>query len=177
MIPSSAAACPRRMRVGDPGALPLPACGERRTAGALTPREIVLATHLCVRALPPRRGTTTLDSLRATKGRRSADRRIQPWPCRCAARQRALRSPLASRRSTAALAPASERQDSAQAALHASGRSGRYPRHRSRFKRSTSRAGPNAGGVDTQAARERGHKPRPQEPHSLHQLAVTGRRP
>ena len=35
----------------------------------------------------------------------------------------------------------------------------------------------NAGGDDARTARERGYKPRPQEPHSLHQLAVTGRRP
>jgi len=32
-------------------------------------------------------------------------------------------------------------------------------------------------GMMPKAARERGYKPRPQEPHSLHQLAVTGRRP
>jgi uncharacterized protein YuzE len=53
----------------------------------------------------------------------------------------------------------------------------RYLRHESRLQRCTSRAGHYAGRVDAQAARERGYKPRPQEPHSLHQSAVTGRRP
>ncbi len=37
------------------------------------------------------------------------------------------------------------------------------------LKRSTSRAGRYAGGVDTRTARERGYKPRPQEPHPPHQ--------
>jgi hypothetical protein len=45
------------------------------------------------------------------------------------------------------------------------------------LKRGTSRPGHCAGRDDAQAARERGYKPRPQEPHSLRQLAVTGRRP
>ncbi len=45
------------------------------------------------------------------------------------------------------------------------------------LKRSTSHAGHNAGRVDARTARERGYKPRPQEPHSPHQSAVTGRRP
>jgi hypothetical protein len=35
------------------------------------------------------------------------------------------------------------------------------------LKRGTSRPGRNAGGDDARTARERGHKPRPQEPHSL----------
>jgi len=35
------------------------------------------------------------------------------------------------------------------------------------LKRSTSRAGRSAGGDDAWTARERGYKPRPQEPHSL----------
>ena len=45
------------------------------------------------------------------------------------------------------------------------------------LKRNTPRAGRDAGGIDAQAARERGYKPRPREPHPLHQSAVTGRRP
>ena len=35
------------------------------------------------------------------------------------------------------------------------------------FKRSTPRAGRSAGGNEARTARERGYKPRPQEPHSL----------
>jgi hypothetical protein len=54
------------------------------------------------------------------EGRRSAERRIHPWPHR-RMRQRAERSALALRRSTTALASAIERLGSAQAALHASG--------------------------------------------------------
>jgi hypothetical protein len=88
-----------------------------------------------------------------------------------------LAGPLAFRRSAAALAPASERQNSAQAALHAKHDAKALPPLRIALKRSTSHPGRDAGGVDTQAARERGYKPRRQEPHSLHQLAVTGRRP
>ncbi len=88
-----------------------------------------------------------------------------------------LRGPLAFRRSTAALAPASERQNSAQAALHAKHDAKALPPLRIALKRGTSLAGHNAGGDDTRTAREWGYKPRPQEPHSLHQLAVTGRRP
>ena len=88
-----------------------------------------------------------------------------------------LAGPLAFRRSAAALAPASERQDSAQAALHAKHDAKALPSLRIALKRGTSRAGRYAGGDDARTARERGYKPRPQEPHSLHQLAVTGRRP
>ena len=42
------------------------------------------------------------------------------------------------------------------------------------LKRSTPRPGRSAGGVDARAARGRGYKPRPQEPHSLHRSAVAG---
>ncbi len=45
------------------------------------------------------------------------------------------------------------------------------------LKRSTSRTGHDAGRVDAWTARERGYEPRPQEPHSLHQSAVTGDAP
>jgi len=92
-------------------------------------------------------------------------------------RQRAHRSPLASRRSTAALA----RQLNATAQPRP-----RFTRARGRrvlpapsfaLKRGTSRTGRNAGRVDARTARERGYKPRPREPHSPHRSAVTGRRP
>jgi hypothetical protein len=43
----------------------------------------------------------------------------------------------------------------------------RYPAPPIALKRSTPLAGPNAGGDDARTARERGYKPRPQEPHSL----------
>jgi hypothetical protein len=106
------------------------------------------------------------------------------------ARQRSQRGPLAFRRSAAALAPASERQDSAQAALHAKHDAKALPPLRIVLKRGTSHPGRDAGGHSSlhwrklrklvcaaRTARERGYKPRPHEPHSLRQLAVTGRRP
>ncbi len=67
----------------------------------------------------------------------------------------AFRGALAFRRSAAALAPASERQDSAQAALHASGRMQALPAPSIALKRGTSHPGRNAGGDDTRTARER----------------------
>jgi hypothetical protein len=88
-----------------------------------------------------------------------------------------LRSALAFRRSTSALAEATERFNSAQAALHAIGRVRALPTPPIALKRCTSRAGRHAGGDDARTARERGYKPRPQEPHSLHQSAVTGDAP
>ncbi len=67
--------------------------------------------------------------------------------------------------------------DSAQAVLHANERTQALPAPSVALKRSTPRAGRSPGGNDAQTARERGYKPRPQEPHSLHPTAVTGRRP
>jgi hypothetical protein len=90
------------------------------------------------------------------------------------ARKRVQRDALASRRSAAALVPATERRTSAQAALHAKERTQALPAPSFALKRSTPRAGRYAGGDDARTARERGYKPRPQEPHSLHQSAVTG---
>ena len=58
-----------------------------------------------------------------------------------------LRGPLAFRRSAAALAPASERQDSAQAALHAKHDAKALPPLRIALKQGTLRAGRNAGGA------------------------------
>jgi hypothetical protein len=55
---------------------------------------------------------------------------------------------------------------------------GRYPPCAVPVQRCTSRAGHCAGRpMLPGTARERSYKPRPQEPHSLHQSAVTGRRP
>ena len=96
-----------------------------------------------------------------------------------------LRGPLAFRRSAAALAPASERQDSAQAALHAKHDAKALPPLKIALKQGTRAQVVMPAGhsslsellCDARTARERGYKPRPQEPHSLHQLAVTGRRP
>src|SRR5665213_10758 len=61
-----------------------------------------------------------------------------------------------------------ERFDPVQAALHASERIRALPAPSFALKRGTSRTGHNAGGDDARTARERGYKPRPQEPHSLH---------
>jgi hypothetical protein len=63
---------------------------------------------------------------------------------------------------------ATECFDPVQAALHANGRARALPAPSIALKRSTSRAGRNAGGDDARTARERGYEPRPQEPHSLH---------
>ena len=92
-------------------------------------------------------------------------------------RQRIQRDALAFRRFAAALVAATERCNSAQAALHAPGRARALPVPSNALKRCTPRPGRHAGGDDAQAARERGYKPRPQEPHSPHPTAVTGRRP
>jgi len=75
------------------------------------------------------------------------------------------RSPSGS--SAAALAEATERFNSAQAALHANSRTRALSAPPNALKRCTSRAGHNAGGDDARTARERGYKPRPQVPHSL----------
>jgi hypothetical protein len=75
---------------------------------------------------------------------------------------------------TTALARATERSNSAQAALHARERTQALPAPSIALKRSTPRPGRSAGGDDARAARERGYKPRPQEPHSLHRSAVAG---
>jgi len=68
---------------------------------------------------------------------------------------RAERSALAFRRPTAALTAAPKRRNSVQAALHAMQRAGVTCRLGIALKRSTSRAGRNAGGVDARTARER----------------------
>jgi hypothetical protein len=78
------------------------------------------------------------------------------------------RRPLAFRRFATVLARASERSGSAQAVLRATGKQTRVlPAPPIALKRGTPRAGRNAGRIDARTARERGYKPRPQEPHSL----------
>jgi len=104
------------------------------------------------------------------RGRRSADCPRSTLP---RMRGRAGRG-LASRRSAAALAQASERFSSAQAALRAKERAPALPAPSIALKRSAPRPGRSAGGDDARAARERGYEPRPQEPRPLHQSAVTG---
>ena len=126
-----------------------------------------------------------LPSRGKSRGRRSAERRIQPMSAHrrkvyaaCANRLRAeaarCRGPLAFRRSTAALAKATERFGSAQAALHANERTRALPAPPIALKRSTPRPGHSAGGDDARAARERSCELRPQEPHPLHQTVATG---
>jgi len=103
---------------------------------------------------------------------RSADRRIRSmWPSRpllplrCGGGFRREYSPrvqrdaLAFRRSATALAAASERRHSAQAALHASGRTRALPAPPIALKPGTWRPGRNAGRDDARAARERIAKP------------------
>ena len=117
----------------------------------------------CVRVLQRRQQRTT------TKKREAKRRKAQASHCRASRHGSApYRGALAFRRFAAALAPASERQNSAQAALHASGRMRALPAPSFALKRGTSHPGHHAGGDDARTARERGYKPRPQEPHSLH---------
>ena len=111
---------------------------------------------------------TSLRSLRKPSTEAAARRK------RSAFANHPLSGALASRRTAAALVPAAERQDSAQAALHANGRARALPAPSLALKPGTWLAGLNAGGDDTRTARERGYEPRPQEPHSLRQSAVTG---
>jgi hypothetical protein len=63
------------------------------------------------------------------------------------------------RRSAADLAPATERRNSAQAALHAIGRARALPAPPAALKRGTSRAGHSAGGDDARTAREQLARP------------------
>ena len=105
------------------------------------------------------------DDENGKKGRRSAERRMPSivrtdppggegvWKRSIAdklarsAQLICLRGPLAFRRSAAALAPASERQDSAQAALHAKHDAKALPPLRIALKQGTSRSGHSAGGA------------------------------
>jgi hypothetical protein len=101
---------------------------------------------------------------------------------------RVRRDALACRRSTAALAAASQRRRSAPAraswdavGAHSPDGSkdrallnGRYPRLPVPVQRAPRRPVIVPAGRIPRAARERGYKPRPQEPHSLHRSAVAG---
>jgi hypothetical protein len=69
------------------------------------------------------------------------------------------RGPLAFRRSATALAAASERRHSAQAALRVIGRMQALPAPPNALKQGTLRTGRNAGGVVARTARERFAKP------------------
>ena len=89
-------------------------------------------------------------------------------------RKRSQRGPLAFRRSAAALAPASERQDSAQAALHAKHDAKALPSLRIALKRGTSRPGRYAGGVDARTARERELQAPPAGTAPAPSVGVTG---
>ena len=156
--------------------------------GRVESAQSVLATLLCVRVL---RTTTTppknlFNPPPATKGGGAPKGATSHCPhrtnrcCHLKVRGRGsalCRGALAFRRFAAALIAAIERCDSVQAVLHAIERTQALPAPSIALKRSTPRAGRNTGGNDARTARERGYKPRPQEPHSLHPTAVTGRRP
>ena len=149
-----------------------------------------------IRVLPPRARIYRLQ----VKGRQSADRRIsnhgRATPadvaiCKCLAdesnanlrtliclRGRAssgTRSPLGALRRLLSQRPNAVTQS--RPCFTPTAARGRYPRRQFALKRSTPRAGRTAGGSDARTTRERGYKPRPQEPHSPHPTAVTGRRP
>jgi hypothetical protein len=103
--------------------------------------------------------------------RREAERRQARLPLAASA-DAAARPALTRARSPLGAPPRlwsqRERCDPIQAALHASERMRALPAPSFALKRGTSRTGHNAGGDDARTARERGYKPRPQEPHSLH---------
>ena len=122
--------------------------------------------------LTPSLGFLPCPTQAATKGKRNAERRVVNT--RACGAGRALRSALASRRPTAALAR--RLSPSGSASGHASGEQsgafsplrplqpgsgdlalfhGRYPRRTDRPTASTSRTGPIAGGMMPDAARER----------------------
>jgi len=121
--------------------------------------KIVLATHSAPEACQPPRRT---ESLRFASGNKKGGGAPKdachplsvplflPSPLRGelgGGRKRAIRRALAFRRFAAALAPASERQDSAQAALHANKRERALPAPSFALKQRTLRSGRNAGGA------------------------------
>ena len=97
------------------------------------------------------------------RGRRSADRRAVHGPCLRTDAAAGLRdSPLASRRSTAALATQINAMAQPRPRFpRLAPRAGVTRRTLSQSQRCTSHAGHSAGRRDAQAARERGYKPRP----------------
>jgi hypothetical protein len=146
-------------------ARPLPQAGEVKGKSISFSRR-VFAPELCQTAneRPPDK-----------EGRRSAERRIQPCPRhtsrRChlnmrGARQRALRSPLAFRRSTAALAEpdASSIGSAPDPRFLRPGRAGRYPAKPVTVYRAPRGPVVVPVGRGPRAARVRGYEPRPREP-------------
>jgi hypothetical protein len=127
--------------------------GENRTAFS----RCVSASELCE--------ATKEGPLQKAKG--AERRKAQCLWSRASGRGSGPAGPLASRRSTAVLVAATERHGSIQAALHASERTQALPAPSLALKRSTSRAGRYAGGVDARIARERSDEPRPRGPHAL----------
>jgi hypothetical protein len=135
-----------------------------------------------IRVLP-----TLLSKNPSPEGRRSADRRVVGN--RASGRGRPLRILRQSSEDSedtegarlsalhCGACGANQCHRSAQAAFPGTHGAGRYPATAVPVQRDTSRAGPSAGGDDARTARERGYKPRPQEPHPPHRSAVTGRRP
>jgi hypothetical protein len=109
---------------------------------------------------------------------REAERRKahQPWPRNTGKRRRLPMPGAAAGLSAPARLPA-PRHGSCQSERTLRLSPGRASRDRQvtralpappiALKRGTPRAGRNAGGIDARTARERGYKPRPQEPHSL----------
>ena len=150
----------RPLRAGPVGTVPLP-----RYRGA--ENKFVLAARLrpsfCITTKQERnnffrfasrkqgggapKGAPSIGRIAADKSRSVRNRLLM--------RQRLVREPLAFRRSAAALAGASERSSSAQAALHAIKRMQALPAPSIALKPGTWRPGHNAGGVDARAARER----------------------
>jgi len=124
------------------------------------------------RALP----TTQICRLEQ-KGGRAPKGAILHWPCRAghgsAPRTMRFREPSASGRARLpALHRGSPRgaflrRDSVQAALRADERMRALPAPSFALKQSTLHPGRHAGGDDARNARERGDRPRPQEPPSL----------
>ena len=150
----------RPLRAGPVGTVPL-----RRYRGA--ENKFVLATRLrpSLASRRSRNETTFLDPPPEQQGG-GAPKGAHPLAAslqtglrsvrnRLLMRQRLLREPLAFRRSAAALAGASERSSSAQAALHATKRMQALPAPSIALKPGTWRPGHNAGRVDARTARER----------------------
>ncbi len=158
----------RPLRAGPVGSLPPPF-----SRGRMKTSNLVLAMRLRIRALLQ---ATLRKAPPLKEGRRSADRRIQRKPhlamrralClfsspACAEEERG--SALAFRRSTAALRRGFT-LDSARAALPGiTGCKRENPLRHQCSEHLAVRS--RAGRVDAQAARARGHEPRPREPLSL----------
>jgi hypothetical protein len=151
-----------------------------RSRAAPRPRKWQSNPVLATRLRPSCANKPSHDTKTISRKRREAERRKahHPWPHR-RMRQRALaqRARLAALHRGACLGDRTPRLNPGRASRER--RVQALPaRHRPiALKRSTSRAGHSAGGDDAWTARERGDKPRPQEPHSSRQSAVTGDAP